>query len=162
MADAYTKTKLEHLTEYMVSHLKTGVLDNKIDAWQENAKLVISGEDRGNGGMVIAEWQYNAVISVEGFPHQLFDPRYLLASVACWLSEYDHDRASTELEDPSISVDVLDDGTADVSIEVELSEVIEMIPDPDGLITYQGQQYRVQTAPIYTAEEAEIINEANG
>ncbi|MDF4756774.1 phage tail protein, partial [Vibrio parahaemolyticus] len=27
----YNKTKLEHLTDYIVSHLNSNVLDNKID-----------------------------------------------------------------------------------------------------------------------------------
>ncbi|SKA51206.1 phage tail protein [Enterovibrio nigricans] len=161
MADAYTKTKLQHLTEYVVKALKTSVLDNKIDAWQENAKIVINGDDRGHG-IRIAEWQYNAVISIEGFPHHLLDPRYLLAAVACWISEFDHERSDLELEDPTLAVDILDEGTVDVTIELELSEPIEMIPDPNGLIEYQGETYRVQTVPVDVAEEAEISNETDG
>ncbi|WP_337238195.1 phage tail protein, partial [Salmonella enterica] len=81
----YNKTKLEHLTDYIISHLNCNVLDNKIDAWQENGSIVPNGEDRGNGGYIACHWKYNAVISIEEFPHRLLDPRCLLALVACWL-----------------------------------------------------------------------------
>ncbi|MGF1761366.1 phage tail protein [Photobacterium sagamiensis] len=159
VTEPYTKTKLEHLTEYIVSHLRSNVLDNKIDSWQENGSIVPNGEDKGNGGHVACHWKYNAVISVEEFPHQLLDPRNLLALVACWLSDYDSDRNEDELGDPSLSVDVISHEAADVSIELELIEPIEMIPDPEGMITWRGETYRVQAVPIDTAEEAELVNE---
>ncbi|EJN6829076.1 phage tail protein [Vibrio cidicii] len=157
---AYNKTKLEHLTEYIVSHLNSNVLDNKIDAWQENGSIVSSGEDRGNGGYIVCYWKYNAVLHVEEFPHQRLDPRCLLALVACWLSDHEEDRNEQELEDPTLSVDVISSEVADVAIELEMVEPIELIPDPAGAITWRGETYRVQAVEIYTAEEAELVNES--
>ncbi|EGR3037032.1 phage tail protein [Vibrio parahaemolyticus] len=157
----YNKTKLEHLTDYIVSHLNSSVLDNKIDAWQENGTIVPNGEDRGNGGYVACHWKYNAVLNIEEFPHSLLDPRCLLALVACWLSDYEPDRNEEELGDPQLSVDVISSEIADVSIELELMEPIELIPDPAGMITWRGEVYRVQAVEIYTAEEAELVNEAS-
>ncbi|TNC04036.1 phage tail protein [Vibrio diabolicus] len=156
----YNKTKLEHLTDYIVSHLNSNVLDNKIDAWQENGSIVPNGEDRGNGGYIACHWKYNAVISIEEFPHRLLDPRCLLALVACWLSDYDITRNEDELGDPDLSVDVISSEVADVAIELEMMEPIELIPDPAGMITWRGETYRVQAVEIYTAEEAELVNEA--
>lgn len=156
----YNKTKLEHLTDYIVSHLNSNVLDNKIDAWQENGSIVPNGEDRGNGGYIACHWKYNAVISIEEFPHRLLDPRCLLALVACWLSDYDVTRNEDELGDPDLSVDVISSEIADVAIELEMMEPIELIPDPAGMITWRGETYRVQAVEIYTAEEAELVNEA--
>ncbi|EPB0664763.1 phage tail protein [Vibrio alginolyticus] len=156
----YNKTKLEHLTDYIVSHLNSNVLDNKIDAWQENGSIVPNGEDRGNGGYIACHWKYNAVISIEEFPHRLLDPRCLLALVACWLSDYDTTRNEDELGDPDLSVDVISSEVADVAIELEMMEPIELIPDPSGMITWRGETYRVQAVEIYTAEEAELVNEA--
>ncbi|WP_434357399.1 phage tail protein [Parasalinivibrio latis] len=161
MAEPYTKTKLEHLTEYMVAHLNCNVLDNAIDAWQESATIEANGEDRGNGGCIICNWRYRAVISIEEFPHHQLDPRNLLALVSCWLTDYDGERNELDLEDPELSVDVLDHQTADVSIELDMVEPVEMIPDPAGMITWRGEKYRVQAVPIYTAEEAEIVNESD-
>ncbi|WP_325891101.1 phage tail protein [Grimontia sp. NTOU-MAR1] len=152
----YHQTHLEHLTDYMCAHMSGVVLANKIDAWQENAQLTVSGEDLGNGGFLMAQWQYQAVVSIEGFPHKAIDPRYLLASVACWISEFDPDRSQKGLADPSVSVDVLDDGSVDVAIELELCEDIQMVPDSEGHIRYQGTQYRVEAVPIWTAEDVEI------
>lgn len=153
---AYVKTKLEHLTDYIVSHLNSNVLDNKIEAWQERAAIVVDGEDRGNGGHIAAYWRYEAVISVEEFPHQQLDPRNLFALVACWLSDYDTERDIHELSDPEISVDVINHETADVLVEIEMMEPIEMIPDEQGLITWRGVKYRVQAVSIDTAEEYEL------
>ncbi len=157
----YNQTKLEHLTTYIVSHLNSNVLENKMDAWQENGSIVPSGEDRGNGGYIACYWKYNAVISVEEFPHQLLDPRCLLALIACWLSDHEEDRNEQELEDPMLSVDVISSEAADVSIELELMEPIELVPDEAGMITWRGMRYRVQAVEIYTAEEAELVNETN-
>ncbi|EGU38059.1 phage tail protein [Vibrio splendidus] len=157
----YNQTKLEHLTAYIVSHLNSNVLENKMDAWQENGSIVPSGEDRGNGGYIACYWKYNAVISVEEFPHQLLDPRCLLALIACWLSDHEEDRNEQELEDPTLSVDVISSEAADVSIELELMEPIELVRDEAGMITWRGMRYRVQAVEIYTAEEAELVNETN-
>ncbi|HCE3234792.1 TPA: phage tail protein [Vibrio parahaemolyticus] len=154
----YNKTKLEHLTDYIVSHLNTNVLDNKIDAWQERAAIMVDGEDRGNGGYIAAYWRYEAVISIEEFPHRQLDPRNLFALVACWLSDFDRERDIHELDDPEISVDVISHEAADVLIEIEMMEPIEMIPDEQGLITWRGTKYRVQAVPIDTAEEYELTN----
>ncbi|ANQ22145.1 TPA: phage tail protein [Vibrio alginolyticus] len=154
----YNKTKLEHLTDYIVSHLNSNVLDNKIDAWQERAAIVVDGEDRGNGGHIAAYWRYEAVISIEEFPHRQLDPRNLFALVACWLSDFDRERDIHELDDPEISVDVISHEAADVLIEIEMMEPIEMIPDEQGLITWRGTKYRVQAVPIDVAEEYELTN----
>ncbi|PMG64904.1 phage tail protein [Vibrio lentus] len=156
---AYKKTKLEHLTDYIVSHLNSNVLDNKIEAWQERAAIVVDGEDRGNGGHIAAYWRYEAVISIEEFPHRQLDPRNLFALVACWLSDCDTERDINELADPEISVDVISHEAADVLIEIEMMEPIEMIPDEQGLITWRGTKYRVQAVPIDTAEEYELTHE---
>ena len=153
---ANNETKLQHLTRYLIESLKTSVLDNKIDAWQENITLIVNGEDCGNGGIRIARWKYNSVISIESYPQNLLDPRYLLSAVACWISEHDHQRTDYGLSHPSISIDYLDDATVDVSIELELFEDIEMIPDDNGILSYIGQRYRVENAHIYIAEEFEI------
>ncbi|MFA0085352.1 phage tail protein [Vibrio sp. 10N.261.51.F12] len=154
----YNKTKLEHLTEYIVGHLNSNVLDNKIEAWQERAAIVVDGEDRGNGGHIAAYWRYEAVVSIEEFPHRQLDPRNLFALVACWLSDCDTERDIHELDDPEISVDVISHEAADVLIEIEMMEPIEMIPDQQGLITWRGTRYRVQAVPIDTAEEYELTN----
>lgn len=159
--EPYTKTKLEHLTEYMLAHLKSNVLVNKIDAWQESATIQLDGEDRGNGGHIAAQWRYTAVISIEDFPHQLLDARYLFALVACWLSDYDRDRYEYDLGDPEVSVDVNNHESADVAIELEMMEPIEMIPDPLGLISWRGQTYRVQTIPIDVADDIEVTNDTD-
>lgn len=154
-------TKLEHLTQYMIEHIKGAVLDNKIDAWQENASIEVNGEDRGNGGYIIADWRYRAVISVEAFPHGQMDARNILALVACWLSDYDSDRKDHDLADPEMAIDVIDWQTADLAIELEMLEQVEMVPDENGLISYRGKQYHVQPVDIWTATEAEITNASN-
>ncbi|EGQ8054728.1 phage tail protein [Vibrio parahaemolyticus] len=155
----YNKTKLEHLTDYIVSHLNSSVLDNKIEAWQERAAIVVDGEDRGNGGHIAAYWRYEAIISIEEFPHRLLDPRNVFALLACWLADYDRERDIHELDDPEITVDVINEESADVLIEIEMMEPIEMIPDEQGLITWRNQKYRVQAVPIDVAEEYELSNE---
>ena len=81
--------------------------------------------------------------------------------MAGWLSDHEEERNEQELEDPNLSVDVISNEAADVSIELELMEPIELVPDEAGMITWRGTRYRVQAVEIYTAEEAELVNEAD-
>ncbi|HIF9333356.1 TPA: phage tail protein [Photobacterium damselae] len=152
-------TKLEHLTQYLQNSLKNKVLSNKIEAVQDTGTICPDGEDRGNGGFIVAQWRYNASIIIEEYPHNIIDPKVLLALVACWLTEFDSARNYDELGDPEVDVEVLDHEKADVVIEIELIEPIEMIPDEDGDIVYRGINYRVQTVPVYVADEMEVNND---
>lgn len=151
----YRPTKLEQLTGYITHALKTDVLNNKIEAWQENGELILNGEDRGYG-IRIAHWKYSAVINIENFPHYQLNPHYLLAALGCWLSEYDPSRSELELADPSIDIEPTNADTVDITISIDLAEAIEMIPDESGLINYKGENYHVRLVPVHYADDFEL------
>ena len=60
-----------------------------------------------------------------------------------------------------MSVDVNNQESADVAIELELMEPIELIPDPLGMVSWRGQTYRVQAVPIDVAEDIEVANDTD-
>ncbi|WP_318515011.1 phage tail protein [Photobacterium leiognathi] len=155
---AELQNKLQHLTQFIQTSISSKVLVNKITSYQDAATLQADGEERGNDGLVVAQWRYHGVISIEEFPHRKLDPKVLFALVMCWLTEHDANRDIYELGDPEVEVEVLDHEKADVLIELDFMEPIEMLPDPEGLVLYYGERYTVATVPVDVAEEFEVDN----
>ncbi len=153
------ESKLQGLHRYLIERLKGHVHAKKIHATQAGGALINNGEDMGNGGYCIANWFYQAGILIEDFPHNKVSPSNLFALIACWITEYDPDRNENEqLEDPDIDIDVNNEESADVLIELAFEEPIELIPDPNGLVLWNGETYRTNPVEIWVAEEGEFTN----
>jgi hypothetical protein len=150
------KTKLQELCEFLLSNLKPIVKANNMDAWQERGTLIINGEDKGQGGYQVAKWKYTAVIAIENFPHKKIDAYNVLAMVAAYLIDNDSERDNYSLDDPEIDIDVISNDNAMVIIEVMLIDNIELIPDSQGPIIFNGQRFCVATATFDLAEDVNV------
>jgi 23S rRNA-/tRNA-specific pseudouridylate synthase len=156
MSNCLKKTKLQQLGEYLLKSLKPVIKTNNIDAWQESGTLIINGEDRGENGYQVAKWKHTGVIAIENFPQQRINAYNLLAMVAAFLIEHDSERDVYQLSDPEIDIDEITSDNATVLIELELIDDIEIIPDPQGPIFFDGQRYKVDIAPINLAENVDV------
>ncbi|MDD1792525.1 phage tail protein [Enterovibrio sp. ZSDZ42] len=153
------QSKLAGLHKYLIDSLKPFVHKKKIFASQAGGELIGNGEQRGNGGVIIANWRYDAAILVEDFPLKKCSSMTLLALVSCWLSEFDADRTENEdLNDPDIEVDVTSEESADVFIKLAFEEPLEIVPDPKGPIVFEGERYRVDVTEVWVANDSEISN----
>jgi len=150
------KTKLQELCEFLFSSLKPVIKQNNIDAWQERGTLVLSGEDKGQDGYQVAKWKHTAVIAIEKFPHREVNPYNILAMVASFLLENDWPRDEYGLSDPEIDVDVISSDNAMAIIEVELIDDIDLIPDANGPIIFNGQRCRLGVIPLDYAEDVDV------
>ena len=65
-----------------------------------------------------------------------------------------------ELNDPELDIDIDSKDSSRVEIEVWLMDDIGIIPDPEGLIVFRGQRYRVDEIPIDVAESGEFIGQS--
>ena len=150
-----TKTQLQQLTEFLLASLSPIVKANNIDAWQERGTLILSGEDKGYGYQV-AKWKHSAVIALENFPHRKINPYILLALISAYLIDSDWPRDEYGLDDPEIDVDVTSKDNTTVLIEVQLMDDIELIPDDNGPVPFNGGRYRVSLVPINIAETVDV------
>ena len=154
-------TKLQQLTEFLLESLTPFVTANSIDAWQERGSLILNGEDLGTGYRV-AKWKHNAVIALENFPHHQVNPYNLLAMLAAFLLDSEWPRDEYGLTDPELDIDIISSDNATVIIEIELIEDIDLIPDENGPVLYNGNRYAVALVPVNYAETVDVETQRGG
>lgn len=151
-----TISKLQQLCDYLCQGMNPYVKPNDIDGWQGGGQLMINTEDLGLNGCLLAKWKYDAVIEIERLPHRKVNPYNLLGMIAVWLIEEDADRDDYGLSDPDLDITVISKDHAQVTIELDLIDDIELVPDEQGPIRYLGERYRISLVPINIAESAEL------
>lgn len=153
---AQTQTQLQQLTDFLKQSLSPIVKTNDLDAWQEGGTLILNGEDKGNDGYQVAKWKHNAVIALERFPHRRINPYNLLALLAAFLIDSNWNRDEYGLDDPQLDIDIISKDHATVLIEVQLIDDIELLPDDNGPIQFNGQRFRVSLVPLNIAETVDV------
>lgn len=150
------KTQLQLLTEFLLASLKPVINANDIDAWQERGTLMLSGSDNGLDGYQVAKWKHSAVIAIEKFPHRKVGPYNVLAMVSAYLLDSGWPRDEYGLEDPEIDVEVISKDNATMLIEVMLIDDLDLIPNEQGAIVFNGQRYSVSLATVNVAESVDV------
>ena len=148
--------KLGQLRQFIVD-LNLVAVEN-IDSWAENIRFNAVLKDQGNG-LVLFRQDYDAVISIERFPHTTHPAELLFAQVIAWLIEHDEERENQELDQPSVDADILDDKLADLDITIPFAEYIEAVPDENGPIVINGEKYALSNIEIDYAETGEVTTD---
>ena len=142
--------KLQALTAHLVG---ANLVDqNQVDSWMEDGRLVPAAQHRGNG-YLICRFDYTAVVSLERFSR---DERLLMALVCAWLHDHDPTREDDNLAAPRIDVDVLDNCRADVEIQIDFREGVELVADDNGAIEFNGTRWSLAPVIVDIAEEAAV------
>ncbi|MCJ2164651.1 MULTISPECIES: phage tail protein [unclassified Pseudodesulfovibrio] len=128
---------------------KAGASGNHIHSFADQGVIVPTGRDLGHG-LEVGRFKYDAVIQVEGYRD---DGMLFVAFVTAWLQVHDPKREALGLADPEIDISLNDDRTADIELSIDFEESLEIVPDEDGPIHYNGQRWRVADVPIDVAEE---------
>lgn len=122
----------------------------QLDSYAENVLILPSGKNEGLG-IVLARITYDATISVENFNG---DADVLVAHLTLWLMEQcaiDNDNL------PRLDVEPVDDNLVDVEITIPFDETINLVPDPAGPFTYQGETWQLVAAvPVDVAEQGDV------
>jgi len=143
--------KLRGLTQYLLDHNVSA--PKKFDSWMEQGRLMVGGEDLGNGYR-LGFYRYQAIFTIEDYSK---GADLLMALVLIWLMENEPDRPD-ELGEPEIVVDEVNDRCekADIEISITFEEPIEVVRDTKGDLTYRGSNYRVDTVLINQADEVSV------
>ncbi len=134
--------KLQAFTAFLLAQNLVG--NNRLDSWTENAKLVPAAKNKGQG-YLICRLEYDAVISLERFAG---DEALLMVLVCAWLHDHDDSRDDDGLPAPDIDIDILDNQCTDIELSIRFREDIDLIPDEDGPVTFNGQRWVVSTVPV--------------
>lgn len=146
--------KLQQLTAFLVG--LNLVAAEQLDGWVENPQILPRGKSMGDGGMVLYTQTYDAVISIERFPHKNHPAELLFGQVCAWLIE--HGDGTDEIPKPRTDVDVLDDQTADIEMTISFEEDVMAVADPAGSIVLGGARYRLADVVIGYAETGEVAS----
>jgi len=123
------------------------VAAEQITSYVDKVQLLPSGKIKGAtvspDTCVICRQKYTAMIDIERFPHAVHSPALLFAHVSGWLIDHDKNRYDLTDSQPEIIVDVLDEQTADVLIEIEFVEEVLLVSDNSGAIALAGKQWRL-------------------
>ncbi|MFH0274898.1 phage tail protein [Vibrio jasicida] len=133
---------------------------DKFDAYMTEGNMIPMFKDMGDG-MLIGQFRYTAVFSIEDMPTTKIDPYVVMARVMAWITDYDREREQHNLKAPLVNIDAYNNGTlADMEITSEFVESITAKLAPDGEtgdITFAGKEWNVQPYVVYVAEDGEVM-----
>jgi len=145
--------KLQALTQFIIE-LDLVAVEN-IDTWMEEPRIKPIGRQETANCILLFQNEYDAVFSIERFPHKRHSPNVLFGNICTWLMTEDCER--DENAQPRTDVDILDDDVADVEITISFTEDVYAIKDVNGDILYNGEQYRLaDAAEIDIAEDGSV------
>lgn len=136
------------------------VAAENIDAWVENPQIEAAGSMRGANSVLLFRQKYDAVISIERFPHKVHPVELLFAHLTTWLMDNDGERSDGSEAVIQNEVDVLDDSTADIVLTIDFIEDVTAIEDAAGPIALAGKTYKLADADIWYAETGGVVAEA--
>ncbi|SHJ71998.1 phage tail protein (plasmid) [Halodesulfovibrio aestuarii] len=143
--------KLQQLTAYLEEH--AGLDREQVQSFADRGELYPTGSDLGHG-VELGRFKYDALIQIENYSG---DADVLLLLILAWISEHDTNRDEDGLADPETDISLNDQDTADIDIAVEFEEGLQIVPDENGPIPFDGRQWRVSDVPIDVAEELENL-----
>ncbi|WP_027361104.1 phage tail protein [Halodesulfovibrio aestuarii] len=139
--------KLTALTSYLLQ--TAGITKEQVLSVADRGETIPTGRDLGHG-VELGVFKYDALIQVEDFNGNSSE---LLLLVMGWLHDNDKDRDHAGLADPEVDASLNDDFTADVDLAIEFEEPLQIVPDEQGSILFNGRRWRVADVPIDVAEE---------
>ncbi|WP_058959491.1 phage tail protein [Type-E symbiont of Plautia stali] len=124
-------------------------------------KTIPAGKSMGMEQERLSIIRYDAELIWERFPFRECDPRLMMALLEVWLASDSADRelfshVGLSSADPDWDIELIDEETAIVTVTVPMAEELIIVPDDAGDIPYQGKQYRLADAEIWTALSALI------
>lgn len=139
--------KLTALTSFLLQ--AANLTKEQVLSVADRGETIPTGRDLGHG-VELGVFKYDALIQVEAFNGSSSE---LLLLVMGWLHDHDKDRDHAGLADPEVDASLNDDFTADVDLAIEFEEPLQMVPDEQGAILFNGRKWRVADVPIDVAEE---------
>lgn len=112
----------------------------QLESFVDDLTILPAGRNTAAAGrIVVCEMDYTAALYIERFPHGQIPAALLFAQISAWLLQNDPDR--TESNAFPVTVDILDEQTADLEIRIPFTEIVYADADSGGPIDIMGTRY---------------------
>lgn len=146
--------KFKDLLTYIES--RNMVAQEQITSFVTNAELQLSGEAIGQNGINAAHKSYLAVYEVENYEG---NADALLAHFASWIFKNGQSETERDMELPSFDIEIVNDHTVDVMVQIDFEERILLVKDQNGEFEFSEEMYRLADPQIDVAESFDIETE---
>lgn len=151
--------QLKSLTAFITEAMPSSVMAG-FSGRMDEIQLIPAHQDKGLEQYRLAIIRYKAVLTWASFPYQEYDPRLLMALLLSWLSQEERtlfEEIGIDSERPVFDIDPIDSSTATVVVTLPMAEELNLAPDEQGPIPFDGQRWKLTDPEIWTATEAEIL-----
>lgn len=157
-------TRLQKLTAFLRANLPEPVFATEFSSEMDDIEFKpahsdLGEDDLGNEQYQMLTQEYDAVISWGRWPYRDVDARYIPILIEAWHQELETDftEPDFECEQPSMSVDVIDDNIAMVIVTIKLSDALVLKEDEKGLVPFNGKRWSLANPEVLFAENIDVI-----
>lgn len=142
--------QLKELTDLIIA--LDFVHPRKVSSVADEPKIIPSGReitiDTGLNapGIVLYRQTYTAVFNIDEFPFKKHAPEELFGQICGYLLE--NGNGTDQIPQPETNVDVLDNDTADIEVQIKFEQDVCGIEDDTGTILIKGKKYKVADPEI--------------
>ncbi len=144
--------KIADITAFLIN-LNLVAAEN-IESFVDDPKVVPSGTEVSHDSLVLYRCDYTCTVNIDDYPHKEHAAELLFGHVCAWLMNNDCERL--QIAQPRIDVDILDNDTANIEIQIDFEEDVLAIEDPAGDIFLNNKYYRILDSDIFYAETGEV------
>lgn len=157
-------TRLQKLTAFLRANLPEPVFATEFSSEMDDIEFKpahsdLGEDDLGNEQYQILTQEYEAVIAWGRWPYREVDARYIPVLIEAWHQELETDLTEPDFDDeqPTMSVDVIDDNIAMVIVTLKLSDAIVLKEDEKGMVPFNEKRYSIANPEVLFAENIDVI-----
>ncbi|MGZ5620561.1 MAG: phage tail protein [Methylobacter sp.] len=105
-------------------------------------------------GIVLYRQTYTAVINIDDYPFSEHPVEELFGQICAYLLE--HGNGTDQIPQPETNVDVLDNDTANIEVQIKFEQDVYGIEDAAGTILLKGKKYKVANPEIDYALSGDV------
>lgn len=128
------------------------VAAESIESVADEPKIIPSGRiatlDTGlnQPGVILYRQTYTGLFFIDDYPFDKHPVEELFGQICAYLLEKGN--GTEEIPMPKTSIDILDNGTANIEVQIEFEEDVYGVEDPSGTIPLKGKMYRIADPEI--------------
>ena len=123
------------------------VAAENIESVADEPKIIPSGKtvtiDTGlnEPGIILYRQTYTGLFFIDDYPFDKHPGEELFGQICAYLLE--NGNGTDEIPVPQTNVDVLDNGTANIEVQIEFEQDVYGVEDPAGTIPLKGKMFRI-------------------
>ncbi|WP_333891744.1 phage tail protein [Atlantibacter subterraneus] len=152
-------SQLDDLTGFLLANMPKRAMQG-FDSQMDEIVFIPAQRETGLGQYRLSVMRYNAVLTWARYPYREYDPQIMMALLLVWLTQADRslfEEIGIDNTLPDFDIELTDEETAIVVVTLPMAQEINLVPDPDGAIPFDGQRWRLDSPEIWTAQDMTVI-----